>query len=182
VFSQLSILPKNFWAGAYNPEITRVIQDKNGNYVPKFKVISELVFTELNGKKYEGSLSMQSDKDISDEINRLKLDLKNIRVSKHLRVHFSLVNLGQLAANNVTLKCTTIEADNVSSEGEISKGTIEGNKESGFDIDLYKPPTYLLPPEIKFKIKITFDIDGIRETSKEKIVTYSTLDARWHEL
>ncbi len=164
----------------YNPVLFSVIKD--GVYTNSYRLYNDLVFWDSNvNRRITGSKTMRTKGDAEIEARRLKLD--NVIILKHFQVQFNFRNVGQLPANNVTVKI-----DQVMGEGESStKNWFSSNsaqrevisgQEFSAATELYTTLDASLPEELHFRITLDYEFAGKR-LSKLMLVSYESNRNYW---
>lgn len=164
----------------YNPVLFSVIKD--GVHTNLYRLYNDLVFWDSNAnRRITGSKTIRTKGDAEIEALRLKLD--NVIILKHFQVQFNFRNVGQLPANNVTVKI-----DQVMGEGESStknwfssnsaQREVVGGQEFNAVTDIYTTLDASLPEELHFRITLDYEFAGKR-LSKVMLVNYESNRNYW---
>lgn len=178
--------PPNTETRRYEPffskESTAIVKD--GVQKSGYRLLSELVFVDIKKNKPIATRpSLQTVKDVLDELKRLKMEKSGDEwtLMKRITINVKYYNLGQLPANNVQAEITsTAFAGAVANATTPGLPVVPGNKEAGARLDIITAINEPFPKDLRIKIFVKFDFDGSRRTNELREYSYNVTEGVWH--
>lgn len=143
---------------------------KDGIATKKYRLHENLYFWD-NGANVPllGSKLMLTKTDVEEEVKRLKLEDKInkelVSIRKHYLIEFSFKNTGQLSAKNLKFDVDMILEDGIIpivKDQHVSE--IVGSAEGFITGELWIPINIVFPPEVPYKVTVSYVTDSQRKT------------------